>query len=89
MTGRFDQHNRMKGQLADGRAVSWRALKTEQMQQEGQLALVTVTASAREDKPVQAVAGIELAGRYVTLRWIGENEGQFQYQQETASLCPA
>ena len=74
VTGRFDQHKRLKGQLADGRAVSWQA-KERTEQQEGQLALVTVTASAREDKPVQAVAGIELAGQYVTLRWHGKAAG--------------
>ena len=74
VTGRFDQHKRLKGQLADGRAVSWQA-KHRTKQQEGQLALVTVTASAREDKPVQAVAGIELAGQYVTLRWHGKAAG--------------
>ena len=74
VTGRFDQHKRVKGQLADGRAVSWQA-KDRTKQQEGELALVTVTASAREDKPVQAVAGIELAGQYVTLRWCGKVTG--------------
>ncbi len=74
VTGRFEQHKRLKGQLADGRAVSWQA-KDRTKQQEGQLALVTVTASAREDKPVQAVAGIELAGQYVTLRWHGKAAG--------------
>ena len=74
VTGRFDQHKRLKGQLADGRAVSWQ-YKDRTKQQEGQLALVTVTASAREDKPVQAVAGIELAGQYVTLRWQGKARG--------------
>ena len=74
VTGRFEQHKRLKGQLADGRAVSWQA-KDRTKQQEGQLALVTVTASARENKPVQAVAGIELAGQYVTLRWHGKAIG--------------
>ena len=74
VTGRFDQHKRLKGQLSDGRAVSWQA-KERTEQQEGQLALVTVTASAREDKPLQAVAGIELAGQYVTLRWHGKAAG--------------
>ena len=74
VTGRFSQHKRLKGQLADGRAVSWQA-KDLTKQKEGQLALVTVTASAREDKPVQAVAGIELAGQYVTLRWHGKAIG--------------
>ena len=74
VTGRFDKHKRLKGQLADGKAVSWQA-KDRTMQQEGQLALVTVTASAREDKPVQAVAGIELAGQFVTLRWHGKATG--------------
>ena len=74
VTGRFDQHKRFKGKLADGRAVSWQA-KDRTKQTEGQLALVTVTASAREDKPVQAMAGIELVGRYVTLRWHGKATG--------------
>ena len=74
VTGRFDQHKRVKGLLADGRAVSWQA-KDRTKQQEGQLALVTLTASAREDKPLQAVAGIELAGQYVTLRWHGKATG--------------
>ena len=74
VTGRFDQHKRLKGQLADGKAVSWQA-NDRTKQKEGQLALVTVTASAREDKPVQAVAGIELAGQYVTLRWHGKAKG--------------
>ena len=74
VTGRFDQHKRLKGQLADGRTVSWQA-KDRTKQQEGQLALVTVTACAREDKPLQAVAGIELAGQYVTLRWHGKATG--------------
>ena len=74
VTGRFEQHKRLKGQLADGRAVSWQA-KDRTKQQEGQLALVTVTASAREDKPVQAVGGIELAGQYVILRWHGKATG--------------
>ena len=74
VTGRFEQHKRLKGQLADGSAVSWRA-NDRTKQQEGQLALVTVTASAREDKPVQAVAGIELAGQYVILRWHGKATG--------------
>ena len=74
VTGRFDQHKRLRGQLADGRAVSWQ-VKDRTKQQEGQLALVTVTACAREDKPVQAVSGIELAGQYVTLRWHGKATG--------------
>ena len=74
VTGRFEQHKRLKGQLADGRPVSWQA-KGRTKQQEGQLALVTVTASAREDKPVQAVDGIELGGQYVTMRWHGKAAG--------------
>ena len=74
VTGRFDQHKRIKGQIADGSAVSWRT-KNGTKQKEGQLALVTVTSSAREDKPVQAVAGIELVGKYLTLRWHGKATG--------------
>ena len=62
VTGRFNQHKRMQGQLADGTAVSWQD-KDQTKHQEGQLALVTVTASARENKPVQAVDGIELSGQ--------------------------
>ena len=81
VTGRFDQHKRLKGQLGDGRAVSWQA-KERTEQQEGQLALVTVTASAREDKPVQAVAGIELAGQYVTLRWHGKTTGLVNFSRK-------
>ena len=72
VTGRFGQHKRLTGRLADGRAVSWQA-KDRTKQQEGQLALVTVTAAARESKPIQAVAGIELAGQYViALAWQGD-----------------
>ena len=74
VTRRFDQHKRLTGQLADGRAVSWQAKGGTKLQ-EGKLALVTVTAVARENKPVQAVGGIELAGRYVTLRWHGKATG--------------
>ena len=81
VTGRFDQHKRLKGQLAGGRAVSWRD-KSQTKQQEGQLALVTVTASAREDKPLQAVAGIELSGQYVTLRWHGKTTGLLNISQK-------
>ena len=74
VTGRFDQHKRLTGQLADGRAVSWQA-KDRTKQKVGHLALVTVTATARENKPLQAVSGIELAGQYVTLRWHGKATG--------------
>ena len=84
MTGRFAQHKRLKGQLADGRAVSWQA-KDRTKQQEGQLALVTVTASAREDKPVQAVDGIELAGQYVILRWHGKATGVVNISRKLSS----
>ena len=74
VTGRFDQHKRLTGKLADGKAISWQ-VKDRIRQREGQLALVTVTAAAREDKPVQAVAGIELAGQYAILRWQGKAKG--------------
>ena len=84
VTGRFEQHKRLKGQLADGRAVSWQA-KDRTKQQEGQLALVTVTASAREDKPVQAVDGIELAGQYVILRWHGKATGVVNISRKLSS----
>ena len=80
VTGRFEQHKRLTGQLADGTAVSWKA-KNRIKSQEGQLALVTVTAAAREDKPLQAVAGIELAGQYVTLRWHGKARGLVQFSR--------
>ena len=78
---RFNQHKRLTGQLADGRTVSWPFNHTSK-HQEGQLALVTVTATAREDKPVQAVAGIELAGQYVTLRWHGKFSGLVQISRK-------
>ena len=84
VTGRFEQHKRLKGQLADGRAVSWQA-KDRTKQQEGQLALVTVTASAREDKPLQAVDGIELAGQYVILRWHGKATGVVNISRKLSS----
>ena len=81
VTGRFVQHKRLTGQLADGTAVSWQA-KNRTKPQEGQLAMVTVTAAAREDKPLQAVAGIELAGQYVTLRWHGKARGVVQISRK-------
>ena len=84
VTGRFEQHKRLKGQLADGRAVSWQA-KDRTKQQEGQLALITVTASAREDKPVQAVDGVELAGQYVILRWHGKATGVVNISRKLSS----
>tara|TARA_B100000963_G_C22606669_1_gene662842 strand:+ start:627 stop:1745 length:1119 start_codon:yes stop_codon:yes gene_type:complete len=74
VTGRFNKHKRLQGQLADGTAISWQD-KDQTKHHEGQLALVTVTASARENKPIQAVAGIELAGQFVTLRWHGKATG--------------
>ena len=77
VTGRFDQHKRLTGQLADGSVISWRD-NDKIKRREGQLALVTLAAAAREGKPVQAVSGIELAGRYVTLRWHGKVTGQVQ-----------
>ena len=81
LTGRFDQHKRLKGRLADGRTVSW-AAKGKATQKEGQLVLITVTAAGREDKPVQAVAGIELAGRYVILRWHGKAIGLIEFSRK-------
>ena len=77
VTGQFDQHKRLTGQLVGGKTLSWPA-KGRTNQREGQLALVTVTASPRENKPLQAVAGIELAGQYVTLRWQGKGKGAVQ-----------
>ena len=85
ITGRFDQHKRLTGQLAGGRALSWTA-KKRITQKEGQLALVTLTAASREGKPIQAVAGIELAGQYVTLRWQGMDKSQVQ---ESKKLRPS
>lgn len=81
VTGRFEQHNRLTGQLLDGKVVSWPA-RGSAKQDEGRLALVTVMAAAREDKPLQAVAGIELAGQYVTLRWQGMGKGQLQFSRK-------
>lgn len=81
VTGRFKQHKRLTGQLADGRAVSWPD-KDRTNQKDGQLALVTLTAAEREDKPVQAVAGIELAGKYVILRWQKKAKGLLQISRK-------
>ncbi len=81
VTGRFDQHKRLVGQLADGSAVSW-PTKDRIKQREGQLTLVTVIAAAREDKPLQAVEGIELAGQYVTLRWHGKKTSFVQFSRK-------
>ena len=81
ITGRFEQHNRVTGRLANGQAVSWPAKATEK-QKEGQLVLVTVTAAAREGKPIQAVGGVELAGQYVTLRWQGKGRSQVQLSRK-------
>ena len=84
VTGRFDQHKRLTGQLSDGGAVSWPA-KGKKKQRQGQLALVTVTATARESKPAQAVAGIELVGKYVTLRWQDTEKGFVQISRKLRS----
>ena len=81
VTGGLEQHNRLTGQLLDGTAVSWPA-RGSAKQEEGRLALVTVMAAARENKPLQAVAGIELAGQYVTLRWQGMGKSQLQFSRK-------
>lgn len=91
VTGRFAAHRRLSGQLASGDAISWPA-KTQTGITEGQLALVTVTAAARQDKPVQAVAGAELAGRYTVLRWPGpgkdKDKGKVSLSRKAGALKP-
>ena len=47
ITGRFEQHNRVTGRLANGQAVSWPAKATENTKK-ASFVLVTVTAAARE-----------------------------------------
>ena len=81
VTRRFKQHKRLTGHLAGGKLVSWRSASRIK-QQEGELDLVTVTAEAREDKPIQAIAGIELAGKYVILRWQGKEKTQIQFSRK-------
>ena len=76
VTGRFAQHNRLTGQLSSGASVSW-PIKGKAKITEGQLVPVTLTAAARQDKPVQAIVGIELAGRFTLLRWRGERQDRF------------
>ena len=75
VTGRFDHHQRLSGQLLSGTSVSW-PVKGKARITQGQLVPVTLTATARQDKPVQAIVGIELAGRFTLLRWRGGETGQ-------------
>jgi len=85
VTGRFAQHNRLTGQLSSGASVSW-PIKGKAKITEGQLVPVTLTAAARQDKPVQAVGGIELAGRLSVLRWQGEKQGQVYLSRKAGKL---
>ena len=85
VTGRFAQHKRLTGQLASGATVSW-PIKGKAKITEGQLVPVTITAEARQDKPVQAVGGIELAGRLSVLRWQGERQGQVYLSRKAGKL---
>lgn len=95
VSGRFAAHRRLAGQLASGTAISWSA-KPQTGITEGQLAPVTITAAARQNKPVQAVAGVELAGRYTVLRWHGSEkekgegagEGKVSLSRKAGALKP-
>ena len=88
VTGRFAAHHRVSGQLSSGDAVSWPA-KGQAKPVEGQLALITLTAAARDEKPVQAVSGIELAGRYMVMRWHGFGKGQVYLSRKAGRRPPA
>lgn len=86
ITGRFEQHRRLSGQLLSGISVSW-PIKGKAKMTQGQLAPVTLTAAPRQDKPVQAVGGIELAGRFTLLRWHGRKQGQVYLSRKAGKLC--
>ena len=86
ITGRFEQHRRLSGQLLSGISVSW-PIKGQAKMIQGQLAPVTLTAAPRQDKPVQAVGGIELAGRFTLLRWHGRKQGQVYLSRKAGKLC--
>ena len=83
VTGRFDHHQRLSGQLLSGTSVSW-PVKGKARITQGQLVPVTLTATAWQDKPLQAVAGIELAGRFTLLRWRGGKAGQVYLSQKAS-----
>ena len=83
VTARHPQHRRLSGQLASGAVVSW-PMKPEDKSQEGMLAVVTLTAAARQDKAIQAVAGIELAGRYTVLRQQSRRPARIQLSRKAA-----
>ena len=85
VTGRFDHHQRLSGQLLSGTSVSW-PIKGQAKLKQGQLVPVTLTAAARQDKPLQAVGGIELAGRFTLLRWCGGKKGQVCLSRKASKL---
>ncbi|MGC6474023.1 MAG: ribonuclease E/G [Candidatus Puniceispirillaceae bacterium] len=57
---------RATGTLQGGTKISWRTRRHEHLDT-GQLAVVTLTAFGWQDKPMQASAGAQLAGRYSLL----------------------
>lgn len=57
---------RATGTLLDGTKISWQTRRHEHLDT-GQLAVVTLTAFGWQDKPMQASAGAQLAGRYSLL----------------------
>lgn len=87
VTARHPRHHRLSGQLASGTVVSW-PMRANDKCKAGQLVPVTITAVSRPDKPVQAVAGIELAGRYTVLRWRGREQGQVQLSRRAGPVSP-
>ena len=54
---------RATGTLLDGTKISWQTRRHEHLDT-GQLAVVTLTAFGWQDKPMQASAGAQIAGRY-------------------------
>ncbi len=62
----YIQHRRATATIEDGTSVSFQIPDGVELKS-GQIVPVTITADARADKPVQAVFGRQLAGRYVII----------------------
>ena len=63
---------RATGTLQDGTKISWQTRRHEQLDI-GQLVVVTLTAFGWQDKPMQASAGAQIAGRYGLLTLADSN----------------
>ena len=64
---------RATGTLHDGTKISWQTRRHEHLDI-GQLVVVTLTAFGWQDKPMQASAGAQIAGRYGVLALTEENK---------------